>query len=197
MVDARVAMDARDFARAIARLHDVLASDADNLEAHYRLGVSASYLGRSDDATREFEWVVAHGRDGSVEVRTARDWLAELDAGPAASAAEPAGDTAHGRVRGRVTWRLGVAEVPLARHALFLEGVADTPSADASYVVRTRPDGSYDFADVVPGPYTLTDRIAGEPRWRLEVTVPAGEDVRLDLGPDNAGAAPAGQGATG
>ena len=55
LVQAREAMARRDYAAAASLLRDALARRPDDLEAHFRLGVSASHLDQVDEAGREFE----------------------------------------------------------------------------------------------------------------------------------------------
>ena len=37
----------------------------------------------------------------------------------------------------------------------------------------------------MPGPYKLTDAIAGQPMWRLRITVAEAQDAIVDLDPNN------------
>jgi len=73
----------------------------------------------------------------------------------------------------------------MRRLQLFLVGQPGSPTKEARYVLRTDEDGSFKFPDVVPGPYMLTNRIAGQPIWRLRVEVAAAEEKQLELTPSN------------
>jgi hypothetical protein len=59
------------------------------------------------------------------------------------------------------------------------------PSASNYFRLRTDEQGYFRFENVPPGVYQLTERVAGPPIWRLRVEVKAGQDVALDLGPEN------------
>src|SRR5712692_3244516 len=63
----RVAMDRREYGIAVELLREALARRPADLGAHYRVGVSASYLDHHDEARSEFEWVVAHGAPRAPE----------------------------------------------------------------------------------------------------------------------------------
>ena len=53
------------------------------------------------------------------------------------------------------------------------------------YHLRTDEEGNFKFPDVVPGPYKLIDRVAGQPIWRLRVEVKPSETKVLELTPSN------------
>ena len=46
-------------------------------------------------------------------------------------------------------------------------------------------DGRFRFPKVVAGSYKLTNRIAGQPIWRLRVELKPGESKQLELTPAN------------
>ncbi len=81
-----------------------------------------------------------------------------------------------------VTW----GQQPQARLQLFLRGLRGTTTKDLQYMLRSDREGRYGFKNVVPGPYMLTDAVAGSPKWRLRVEAKPGEDLALDLTPENA-----------
>ncbi|MGH9893444.1 MAG: carboxypeptidase-like regulatory domain-containing protein, partial [bacterium] len=60
-----------------------------------------------------------------------------------------------------------------------------TPVEDEFYRVQTNERGMFRIPDVPPGEYSLTNRVAGPPIWRLKVTLKAGEDLQFDLTPEN------------
>lgn len=181
---ARTAMDGRDYGSAVLLLREALAQDPADREAHYRLAVSASHLDQTEEAGREFEWVVASGAAGAPEVQIARDWLASrtrqsapAPRAPSAAAANPGMASLVGRAVG--------PEGAKPRFPLYLKGLPGTAVADEYHVIRTDQHGSFQFADVVPGDYMLTAAIAGPPMWRLRVSVAKGQRLVLDLSPAN------------
>ena len=186
---ARVAMDRHEYRVAVGLLRDALVRRPADLEAHYRLGVSASHLDHHEEARKEFEWVVAHGAPGAPEGQLARDWLNARTVGsrpmPAlpsvsgAPASPPNPDTA--TLAGRAVGRGGVK----SRLQLFLKGVPGTTVKDEYHILRTDQQGSFRFAEVVPGDYMLTDAVAGPPAWRLRVSLAKGEHLVLGLSPAN------------
>ena len=65
---------------------------------HYGLAVALSHLDQKAEAIREFRWVLARGKPGTVEVDNARRWLIKAGAlalpstGPAARSESTAND---------------------------------------------------------------------------------------------------------
>ena len=118
MVQAREAMDRRDYAAAVPLLRDALARHPTDLEVHYHLGVSTSHLDQVDEARREFEWVVAHGEPDAPEVQIAREWLASRTpatvSAPSVPSATEGGRAARISRRQRVNTSSGVALAALA-----------------------------------------------------------------------------------
>ena len=74
---------------------------------------------------------------------------------------------------------------PVSRMQLFLVGQPDSPTKEERYNLRTAEDGTFKFPNVLPGPYMLTNRVAGEPTWRLRVVLKPSEERELNLGPGN------------
>ena len=195
VTQAREAMERDDYAEAATLLREALVLHPNDLEAHYRLAVSASYLHLTNEAIREFQWVMAQGPVDSPEVRAAREWLnlagvlverAPIEATRLPSEDNPpAGQPNLATVSGKVTWGEDGSVVPMVRLQLFLKGVADGPVRDEYHVIRTDQDGTYRFTNVVPGEYMLTNRIAGSSIWRLRVRVEPGQHLPLDLTPQN------------
>jgi len=73
----------------------------------------------------------------------------------------------------------------MQRQQLFLVGQPNSPTQRERYNLRTDERGNFKFPDVVPGPYKLTDRVAGQPIWRLRVEFKASEVKVLELTPAN------------
>ena len=188
LTKAREAMDRRDYGAAAGLLRDALARHPADLEAHYRLGVSASHLDQVDLAGREFEWVVAHGEPGAPEAQLARDWLASRRqrtvsssrVAPAVNDAQlqkPDMATVSGKAFG--------ADKPVARLQLFLKGVPGSAVKDEYHLLRTDQEGNFHFANVVPGEYMLTNAVAGPARWRLKVALARSQHLVVDLSSSN------------
>jgi diadenosine tetraphosphatase ApaH/serine/threonine PP2A family protein phosphatase len=188
MTEAVEAMARGDYATAASALRRVIERSPDHFEAHYRLGVSASHLDLADEATREFEWVVAHGAADSPEVRLARDWLAARrrpapDEAPPPTASTP--DPTRATLSGRVVWDDNGVQRPRPWIRLFLQGLKGTPVEDEFFRVQTDQNGAYQITGIPPGEYRLTDRGSGTTTWRLKVTLKPGQSAVLDLSPAN------------
>ena len=187
---ARQALALQAWAAAARHLRTALARNPDDLFLHFNLAVCATWLELRDEAVREFEWVVAHAPAESDEARTARQWLADARdrARPRGGADTAAGDptAAAGRLRGIALWgEAGQAPLPRPRLQLHLIGLPGTPTKGLRHTLRSDEYGHFEFKRVAPGPYKLTDVIAGRPKWQLKVVVEAGRDGALDLTPDN------------
>ena len=191
------ALAAGRYADAALLYREALGEAPGKMELHYGLAVASSYLDRRDDAIREFRWVVQYGRPGVTEVDAARQWL--LRAGivpPAAFAAVNAKGPEKERTAGNASLegRAVFAEggnppQPMERLQLFLVGQPDSPTQRERYNLRTDEHGNFKFPDVVPGSYKLTNRVAGQPTWRLRVELKASEVKVLELTPANSVAA--------
>ena len=90
-------------------------------------------------------------------------------------------------VRGIVRWAEPgqKADQPLNRKLLHLVGLKNTATHGLRYNVRSDENGRYEFTNIVAGPYKLTDAIAGEPMWRLKITVPQAQETAVDLDTQN------------
>jgi hypothetical protein len=196
VAEALKAFDRSDWAQAARLLREATAKQPSDVRLHYSLAVAATHLTLREEAIREFQWVVANGVPGSPEVVAARNWLNA--AGVAVAEASAGGDTdrtagngardpdrGDNVVRGRVTWPDGEPPVKLTRLQLFLKGIGGTPTENVYLVLRTDEEARFEFKDVPPGEYKLTNRIAGEPLWRLRVKVAEGQEASLDLSPQN------------
>jgi len=191
---AAEALERGDYARAAALYQRALAAGPDSLPLHYGLGVSASFLGERPVAVRELTWVLGHGEAGSNEVIAARRWLlsagalprpATADAGQSQGEEQPGeGQPARpGRVHGRsMSGDTPGTLAPMVRMQLLLK---EYPSAENYFRIRTDEQGYFDFEKVPPGVYQLTERVAGPPIWRLRVEVRPGDDLAIDLTPEN------------
>ena len=190
VAEARQALALQAWAAAAPHLRTAIARNPDDLFLHFNLAICATWLELRDEAVREFEWVVAHAPAESDEARTARQWLADAGgrARPAGarggSAADPT--AADGRLRGIVLWgETGQAPLPQPRLQLHLIGLPGTPTKGLRHTLRSDEYGHFEFKRVAPGPYKLTNVIAGRPKWHLRVVVEAGRDAALDLTPEN------------
>ena len=135
--------------------------------------------------------MLRHGKPGQPEVVAARDWLIKArviapqersDTRRASGdEAEPSA-AATARVEGRVVSGSAGEPQPAKRQQLFL---IDHPNRERRYPGRTDDEGRYVFPAVVPGIYKLTDRVVGDPAWRLRVEAKPGQVVFQDLGPSN------------
>jgi len=186
------AFERQEWTVAASHYRMALQKSPGDLLLHYRLAISASWLDLKDEATTEFEWVVAHTAASSDEHRVAAEWLAGARRSVARVAAtttdadardERAGDSG---VRGRVVWSEGQGTEPLKRFQVHLYGLTpDGAPKGVSFHVRTDRDGNYKFEKIPAGIYKMTDDNVGTPKWRLKVEVRPGEDALIDLGPEN------------
>jgi hypothetical protein len=187
--EARKAIAAQGWAVAAGHLRVALQKDPDSLFLRYSLAICATWLDRQDEAVREFEWVVAHASAESEESRTASRWLADKKRPTQAAAAGPAAvdpNVEDSGVHGMLMWAApGQNPTPQSRLQLFLVGLRDTPTKELQYVLRSDREGHYEFKRIVAGAYKLTDAIAVRPKWRLKVTLQPGQDLPLDLSPQN------------
>ena len=186
---AAAAMEVGDYARAAALYRQAVEKRPQSVSAHYGLGVAASNLGEREETIREFQWVIANGKPGSAEVDAARRWL--ITAGVlrptvvvARTASEPDRGW-NGSIEGQAYLGGSDQPQPQTRLQLHLVGQPDSATKEERRVLRTDNDGRFRFTNVVPGPYMLTDRIAGKPGWRLKIEVSPGSMLRLDLNPSN------------
>jgi Carboxypeptidase regulatory-like domain len=193
VTEAMKAFDKGDWVLASRLLREALVKQPGDVRLHYSLAVTATHLELRDEAIREFQWVVANAA-GTPEGQAARNWLiaagilvaatsASAEGPEASSTSDPERGTS--TVRGQVSWTDGEPPVSLTRLQLFLKGLDKTPTKDVHVVQRTDAEGRFAFKNVPAGTYRLTNRIAGEPLWRVRVTVEAGQDASVDLTPQN------------
>jgi len=167
----------------------VLLSPTD-LTLHYDLAVCASYLGLRNEAIREFRWVLANAQTGAPEREAATSWLREAGVLPSRVAAneEPGSKNIAGdaTVRGQVIWWSPPMKAkPGRRMQLHLIGVSLSATKDQHHTVSTDEQGRFEFKDVLPGTYRLTNTIAGDPRWRLKIELAPKQRLEVNLNPDN------------
>ena len=183
---------------ALELYRQALAAAPGKVALHYGLGVASSHLDRRDDAVREFKWVVQYGSQTAPEVAAARQWLIRAGALPSTSldtsAPSRSGEerqAGNASLEGRAVFaEAGQAPKPMARLQLFLvpespTQVPESPTQKERYHLRTDEEGNFKFPDVVPGPYKLIDRVAGQPIWRLRVELKPSETKALELTPAN------------
>jgi hypothetical protein len=193
--EALKAFDKGDWALAGRLLREAVVKQPASLRLHYSLGVTDTHLELREEAIREFRWVLAN-HPGTPEAEAARNWLLAAGAMPAggdatASSSDPGSQAARdpdlgdSSVRGQVSWNEGPPPISLTRLQLFLKGLNNTPTKDVHLVLRTDEEGRFEFKNVPAGTYKLTNRIAGEPLWRVRVEVPAGQPTSVDLTPQN------------
>ena len=186
------ALAAGRYADAALLYREALGEAPGKMELHYGLAVASSYLDRRDDAIREFRWVLQYGSPKAAEVDASRQWLIRAGAlPPAAYTASPAGPekeraAGNASLEGRAVFAEGgQTPQPMPRQQLFLVGQPNSPTQRERYNLRTDERGNFKFPDVVPGPYKLTERVAGQPIWRLRVEFKASEVKVLELTPAN------------
>jgi hypothetical protein len=140
---------------------------------------------------------VQYGPPTAAEVDASRQWLIRAGVLPPAAyaAAKSTGPekertAGNASLEGRAVFaEAGQSPKPMERLQLFLVGQPNSPTQLERYNLRTDEHGNFKFPDVVPGPYKLTNRVAGQPTWRLRVELKASEVKVLELTPENSVAA--------
>jgi hypothetical protein len=182
-----------DYVAAEKKYREALRAQPDDVDLHFGLGSVLSQLDRRQEAIEEFQWVVKNGRPGRPEVDSARRWLAEAGAGGSAStvasatpAAPEPGTT--GGVTGKLTW----PGLPTNKQFAIRIVVERNSPGDIRKSVRSKLNGTFAVEELPEGTYKVTG-LAGHTRiWSdLPVTVTAGRQTTLDLGPSNATASAA------
>lgn len=159
----------------------------------FALAVALSHTSRREETITHFRVVVQRGEPGSVEVTTAREWLAAAGAldgsEPTATAAPPdprAADPKKGRILGKIRWNDVNPHDRLVPITVSLVG----DEVENRDVRLARPDfkigRSYEFRNVPPGAYRLVAEAGGTSMWDLRVEVPAEKETTLDLTESNA-----------
>jgi len=186
---AAAALEAGRYAEAVDLFREALAPAPANVALRYGLAVALSYTDRGA-AIREFQWVMASAPRDSQERVESQAWLARAGALPASPPPrrpdEPERQAGTAVLRGRAIFADGAAKSqPMGRLQLFLVGQPDSPTKAERYNLRTDENGEFRFPSVPPGPYMLTNRLAGQPIWRLRVELKAAEEKQLDLNSGN------------
>lgn len=186
---AAAALEAGRYAEAVGLFREALAPAPANVALRYGLAVALSYTDRGA-AIREFQWVMASAPRDSQERVESQAWLARAGALPASPPPrrpdEPERQAGTAVLRGRAIFADGAAKSqPMGRLQLFLVGQPDSPTKAERYNLRTDENGDFKFPNVPPGPYMLTNRLAGQPIWRLRVELKAAEEKQLDLNSGN------------
>ncbi len=186
---AAQALERGEYEKAAGLYRRALQSQPEILPLHYGLAVAASFLNLREEAIREFKWVLEHGASGTVEVEAARRWLISVGAlpRPAVTAARESDEKPGAAVlEGRAVFaEAGKEAKPMKRLQLFLVGQPNSPTKEERYNLRTDEQGHFKFSNVMAGPYKLTNRVAGQPIWRLRVELKASQDTFLELNPAN------------
>lgn len=179
---AKQALAVANWAAAAPHLRAALRQDPDSLYLHFSLATCATWLALTEEADREFQWVRDHAPSDSEEATAARRWLATRESSEARGGADPrfVGDSS---VHGIVTW--GTPPAPQHRVQLFLMGLPNTPTKDGRHAIRTDENGAYAFPQIPAGMYKLEVLLMMKPRWRLKVALEPGQDLVMDLTPDN------------
>jgi tetratricopeptide (TPR) repeat protein len=191
---AGAAMEAGRYAEAVDLFREALAHSPASVALRYGLAVALSYTDRGA-AIREFQWVMANAQPGSQEGVESQAWLARAGALPSvppvsSQSAEPERQAGNAVLVGRALFaEAGAKPEPMRRLQLFLKGQPDSPTREERYVLRTDEDGNFRFPNVPPGQYMLTNRLAGQPIWRLRVELKPAEEQQLELNPGNSVAA--------
>ena len=187
---AGAALEAGRFAEAVGLFREALERAPESVPLRYGLGVALSSTDRAA-AIREFQWVMVSAPPGSREGVEARGWLARAGALPNIPSApsrsvERERQVGNAVLVGRALFaEKGAEPGAMRRLQLFLVGQPDSPTKEERYSLRTDENGDFKFPDVRPGPYMLTNRVAGQPIWRLRVELKPGEEKQLDLDPGN------------
>jgi tetratricopeptide (TPR) repeat protein len=189
------ALQAGNYQRAAELYRRALAAEPGSVGLHYGLAVAVSYLRLKDETAREFRWVLEQAPPASEEAGVARTWLANAGllprpsalspVSPAPAVAEQLGDQQASLEGHAVFGENGTAPKPMRRLQLLLVGQKGSPTSDERHNLRTDEDGRFRFPKVLAGSYKLTNRIAGQPIWRLRVELKPGEQKQLELTPAN------------
>jgi tetratricopeptide (TPR) repeat protein len=190
----------REYEQAAVKYQAALNQAPNDVPIRFGLAVALSNTARREETVAHFRFVLQHGTPGSLEVMTAREWLASAhelagsEAAPGAAARAPesapgAADSKKGRILGRITWN-GI-EPRTNRVNLNVSLIGD--EAENRDVRLGRPDfkigRGYEIRNVPPGAYRLVAEAGGTPMWDLKVVVPAEKDTTLDLTESNAAVA--------
>ncbi len=185
---ARAVLDTGSYAQAAALYREALDTTPRDAALRFGLAIALSYTDRTA-AIAQFQWVMLSAKPGSPESIESQAWLARagaLPTVPVSRSAEPEREAGNAVLVGRAVFGEGGAKAePMSRLQLFLRGQPDGPTKEERYVLRTTEDGTFRFPNVPPGPYMLTNRLAGQAIWRLRVELKPAEEKHLELNPGN------------
>ena len=187
---AAEALQAGDYQRAAELYRRALAAEPGSVGLHYGLAVAVSYLQLKDETAREFKWVLELAPQGSEEAGVARTWLVKAGLLPRPGTLSPAGAEQLGGEEASLEGHAAFSEdgqtpKPMRRLQLFLVGQPGSPAKNERHNLRTDEDGRFRFPKVLAGSYKLTNRVAGQPIWRVRVELKPGESKQLELTPAN------------
>jgi tetratricopeptide (TPR) repeat protein len=189
--EAIAAADRGEWARAAELLREALRQAPSSVKLHYYLAVAASHLDLRDEAIPEFQWILANVAPELPEAQEARRWLTEAgvlarsEPEKASSSSEDQTTEETPRDSGLTGQVLGADGQSTARVQLFLKGAPKTLLEGQQWVRRTDDSGRFEFKRIPAGTYMLTDRVAGEPMWRLRVKLAPGETTTVELSEAN------------
>jgi hypothetical protein len=190
-------MKQQQYEQAIVKYQAALAQAPTDVPIRFALAVALSHTSHRDETIEHFRFVAQRGAPGSVEVRTAREWLASAgelgDSERVATAASPTTpaepDSKKGRILGKIAWKDIEPRTKMVRVNVSLIG----DEVSNREVRLGRPDfkigKGYEFVNVPPGTYRLVAEAGGTSMWDLKVEVPAEKATTLDLTESNASVA--------
>lgn len=184
-----------DYEMAAEKYRAAVEREPDDVSLRFALGTALSHVGRQEETTEQFQWVVMRGDPRAPVVQTARRWLvrAGVLAEPVAFASSTAAARAvpPGKVKGKTEWKGPDLPVGSSQVSILLRG-EDEPNKETAFDTSLKLGEPYEFDQVPPGTYRLTARVSETQLWNGKVTVEPGKETVLDLtGP--ASAAPSGQ----
>ena len=186
-----------DWATAAARYAEAVQRTPDDWLLRFALGSAYSHLDRTPDVIEQFAWVVEHGDASRAEVASARQWLRQAGALPAATETTTRTDTASpaeatppagtGILAGKTSWPGLDRHMPLK---VRLRGETDA-TKDARDRVTIALGKPFTFPKVKAGEYRLIGEAGGVALWDLPITVEPDKTTSVELSPANS-SAPAG-----
>jgi hypothetical protein len=189
-----------DWPTAVARYREALPRTPDDLLLRFSLASALSHVDRTADAIEHFVWVVEHGEPSRVEVSSARQWLRDVGALPAApattqtaqagAATDAAAQTpaASGTLAGKTAWPGVDRHMPLR---LRLRGQTEE-TKDARDRLTIPLGKPFTFPKVKAGEYRLVGETGGVALWDVPITVEADKTTTVDLSPANSSVPAAG-----
>jgi hypothetical protein len=182
-------MKQQRYEEAALKYQTALNEAPSDIPIRFALAVALSYLPRREETIEHFRIVVQRGAPGSMEVKAAREWLANAglpDGGASTAAAAresatPAEASApKGKVLGKLDWRKINPRDKLVRVNVSLTGEG-VETRDVKLGRAFMLGRGYEFRDLPPGAYRLVAEVAGTTMWDMKVEVPAEKPTTLDL----------------